>query len=198
MDQAAALAERAVTWANWAADWAANRRKTTAWGPGPWRPPVPPKAARAPQPNSAPGGAPPPGTGRSPLPRLTDVDNLVTSLKSAGLDIATTVVGVAPQLSPGAELAIYRVVQEALTNAMRYAPKAHVQLEITYAPDHVLIYVDDDGPGAPAGKVSNSGHGLVGMQERVAAVGGSLSVGPREPGPGWRVHASIPVAGVVA
>jgi signal transduction histidine kinase len=72
-----------------------------------------------------------------------------------------------------------------------------VQLEITYAPDHVLIYVDDDGPGAPAGKTASSGHGLVGMQERVAAVGGTLAVGPRDPGPGWRVHARIPVVGVI-
>ena len=203
-DQAAAIAEKAVTWANWATDWAANWRRQSGWGHGHWHPPPPrptpppgpgaggPAAAR---PAGDPGG--PSAAARSPLPRLADVDHLVTSLRSAGLDIKTTVVGVPPQLSPGAELAIYRVVQEALTNTMRYAPKSHVQLEITYAPDHVLIYVDDDGPGPPAGKTASSGHGLVGMQERVAAVGGTLTVGPRQPGPGWRVHAWIPVIGVM-
>jgi len=133
---------------------------------------------------------------RDPPPRLADLDNLVAGLRQAGLDIDTTVVGDPPPLSPGVELVIFRVVQEGLTNAMRHAPQAHVQLELTYAPDHVLVFVDDDGAG-PAGGKSPSGHGLLGMYERVAAAGGTVQAGPRQPGPGWRVHARIPVAGVM-
>jgi signal transduction histidine kinase len=81
---------------------------------------------------------------------------------------------------------------------MRHAPQAHVQLELTYAPDHVVVFVDDDGVGATGGKGgAGGGHGLMGMYERVAAVGGTVKAGPRQPGPGWRVHARIPVAGVL-
>jgi len=54
---------------------------------------------------------------------------------------------------------IYRIIQEALTNCMRHAPQAHVQLEITYAPDHVVVFVDDDGPGSTSGRSAGSGHG---------------------------------------
>jgi signal transduction histidine kinase len=134
---------------------------------------------------------------RDPPPRLADLDNLVTGLRQAGQSIETTVVGNPPTLSPGVELVIYRVVQEALTNAMRYAPQAHVQLELTYAPDAVVVFVDDDGAGAAPAKGTGTGHGLMGMYERVAAVGGSVKAGPREPGPGWRIHARIPVAGAM-
>jgi signal transduction histidine kinase len=137
------------------------------------------------------------GVRRDPPPRLADLDNLVAGMRQAGLDIATTVVGVAPTLSPGTELVIYRVIQEALTNAMRHAPSAHVQLELTYAPDHVVLFVDDDGAGASPSSPKQGGHGLTGMYERVAAAGGTVQVGPREPGPGWRVHASIPVVGAL-
>jgi signal transduction histidine kinase len=144
--------------------------------PNPWKWP-PPKA----------------GAERNPLPRLADLDGLVAGLRQAGLDLATTIVGTPPALSPGVELVIYRVIQEALTNAMRYAPQAHVQLEVTYAPDHVVLFVDDDGPAGATGRTASASHGIVGMKERVAAVGGTLYAGPRQPGPGWRVHARIPV-----
>jgi signal transduction histidine kinase len=137
---------------------------------------------------------PPPPTERNPLPRLADLDGLVAGLRKAGLDLTTTIVGTPPALSPGVELAVYRVIQEALTNAMRYAPQAHVQLEVTYAPDHVVLFVDDDGAhGASPARAAHAGHGIVGMRERVSAVGGTLYAGPRQPGPGWRVHARIPV-----
>ena len=138
---------------------------------------------------------PPPAAGRSPLPRLADLDDLVAGLRNAGLDLAVTIVGTPPALSADAELVVYRVVQEALTNAMRYAPQAHVDLEVTYAPDRVVLFVDDDGQGVSPGRSANAGHGIVGMKERVSAVGGTLYAGPRQPGPGWRVHANIPVVG---
>jgi signal transduction histidine kinase len=138
------------------------------------------------------------GVRRDPPPRLADLDNLVAGMRQAGLDIATTVVGRPPSLAPGTELVIYRVIQEALTNAMRHAPQAHVQLELTYAPDHVVVFVDDDGAGTtPSTAKTQGGHGLMGMYERVAAAGGTVLVGPRDPGPGWRVHARIPVVGAM-
>jgi signal transduction histidine kinase len=143
------------------------------------------------------------GVRRDPPPRLADLDNLVAGMRQAGLDIATTIVGRPPSLAPGTELVIYRVIQEALTNAVRHAPQAHVQLELTYAPDHVVVFVDDDGAGATTSPTSKAaaggqgGHGLMGMYERVAAAGGTVQVGPREPGPGWRVHARIPVVGAM-
>jgi signal transduction histidine kinase len=137
------------------------------------------------------------GVRRDPPPRLADLDGLVTGLRQAGLDIDTTVIGSPPPLSPGHELVIYRIIQEALTNTMRHAPQAHVQLELTFAPDHVVVFVDDDGLGAATGKASGGGHGLMGMYERVAALGGTVQAGPRQPGPGWRVHARIPVMGAM-
>ena len=138
------------------------------------------------------------GHGRSPLPKLVDLDPLVQGLRDAGLDITMTVAGTPPPLPASVELAVYRVVQEALTNALRYAGQGRVLVELTYTPEYIVVFVDDDGPG-PGGNAKakepkdGGGHGLVGMQERIAAVGGTLTAGPRTPGPGWRVHARIPL-----
>ena len=90
---------------------------------------------------------------------------------------------------------VYRLVQEGLTNAVRYAGDGPIDVQLIYSPTAITVFVDDEGPGRggeqrPSG---GSGHGLVGMQERLAAIGGTLEAGPRRPGPGWRVHASIPV-----
>ncbi len=83
---------------------------------------------------------------------------------------------------------------------MRHAgPSAHVQVEVVYAPGFIVLFVDDDGPGVRtdggrgADGARGEGHGILGMQERVAAVGGMLQAGPRQPGPGWRVHARFPL-----
>ncbi|HEX9549192.1 MAG TPA: histidine kinase [Acidimicrobiales bacterium] len=184
-------ARHAAHWEEKAAHWAAHwERRAARWAlPGTVRIPSPPRPAQPP----APPKREPPKTNRAPLPRLADMGQLVDSMRQAGLNVDSTIVGTSPPLSPSVELVIYRVIQEALTNAMRYAPKAHVQLEVTYAPQHVLVFVDDDGAAAQAGKTTSPGHGLVGMYERVAAVGGTLEAGPRQPGPGWRVHAKIPI-----
>jgi signal transduction histidine kinase len=100
--------------------------------------------------------------------------------------------GSPPEASPGVGLAVYRVVQEALTNVIRHARAGRVEVEVTYAPDFIVIFVDDDGAGAGSVR-AGEGHGLLGMRERVAAVGGFVHAGPRSPGPGWRVHARIPL-----
>ena len=130
----------------------------------------------------------------SPLPRLADIPGLVDNLRAAGLDVALEVTGSVPDdVPPGVELASYRVVQESLTNVVRHAPGARVVVDLDYAPDGIDIVVDDDGAGLMAVKAAPSGHGLMGMRERVATGGGTLEVGPRTTGPGWRVHARFPM-----
>jgi signal transduction histidine kinase len=89
-------------------------------------------------------------------------------------------------------------VQEALTNAVRYAGDAAIEVQLIYAPGTITVFVDDNGPGAAAAGRPGGGHGLVGMYERVVTIGGSFEAGPRQPGPGWRVYASIPVLAMVA
>jgi signal transduction histidine kinase len=130
----------------------------------------------------------------APLPRLSDIPGLVDNLRAAGLDVALEVTGEAPvDVPPGVELASYRVVQESLTNAVRHAPGARVVVDLDYAPDGIDIVVDDDGAGLMPVRPAASGHGLMGMRERVATGGGTLDVGPRSSGPGWRVHARFPL-----
>jgi signal transduction histidine kinase len=116
----------------------------------------------------------------------------VKESREAGLNVDLQVSGVEPDAAGSVGLAVYRVVQEALTNAMRHSQGAHVQVEVTYAPGFIVLFVDDDGAGATAAR-GTEGHGLMGMAERVAALGGTLDAGPRSPGPGWRVHARIPL-----
>jgi len=129
----------------------------------------------------------------APLPRLGDIDDLVDNLRAAGLDAGLEITGTPPRdLPPGVELACYRVVQESLTNVVRHAPGARVVVDIDYAPDGIDIVIDDDGAGLVALRPATTGHGLLGMRERVAAAGGTLEVGPRQTGPGWRVHARFP------
>ena len=131
----------------------------------------------------------------TPLPHLVDLDDLVEGLRQAGLDVELDTFGTPPRtIQPGVELAAYRVVQESLTNAMRHAGRARVRVSLEYRPESIDIDVDDDGTAAatPAGPVTE-GHGLMGMRERVASVGGTLTAGPKLAEPGWRVHAKIPL-----
>jgi len=95
-------------------------------------------------------------------------------------------------------LVLYRVVQEALTNAVRYAADSPIEVQMLYTPDAITLFVDDEGPGSAAVGRPGGGHGLVGMAERLTTVGGTLQAGPRQPGPGWRVHASVPVLAIAA
>ena len=98
------------------------------------------------------------------------------------------------RLDPGVELAAYRIVQEALTNARRHAPGAAVDVELRYADDVLRLRVRDNGPGPPAegaGPGLGSGHGLLGMRERAAAAGGSLRTGEASGG-GFCVEAELP------
>jgi signal transduction histidine kinase len=95
---------------------------------------------------------------------------------------------------PGAaSLGGYRVVQEALTNAVKHAPGSRVRIDVNAADGVLVVVVEDHGQRpAPPPREAAGGHGLIGMRERVAALGGELSVGPAGDHPGWRVRATIP------
>jgi signal transduction histidine kinase len=97
--------------------------------------------------------------------------------------------GHAARLDPGVELAAYRIVQEALTNARRHAPGAAVDVELRYAGDALRLRIRDNGPGQA--DRYHTGHGLLGMRERAAAVGGSLRAGEARGG-GFCVEAELP------
>ena len=130
----------------------------------------------------------------APLPRVSDIPALVSKLRGAGLDARLEIVGEGPpRVAPGTELAAYRIVQESLTNVLRHAPRARVLVALSYGRDTIEIVVDDDGDGVRVPAGSGGGHGILGMRERAAAGGGTLTAGPREGGSGWRVRAQLPL-----
>jgi signal transduction histidine kinase len=138
-------------------------------------------------------------TTRQPQPGLPQLVELVDDARaSASATTRLVVRGCVAPLDPGIELTVYRIVQEALTNARRHAPGAAVDVELDYAADALLVRVRDNGPG-PSGAIttdgsSTGGHGLRGMRERAAAVGGDLRVGSAPVG-GFLVEATLPAAG---
>jgi signal transduction histidine kinase len=125
-----------------------------------------------------------------PQPGAGQVPSLVERVRAAGLSVELTVTG-ARDLSPGLDLAAYRVVQEALTNVIKHAGTARATVVLEYRPDDLLITVTDDGRAAP-GSSGSGGRGLIGLRERIGLYGGELDAGPR-PGGGWRVRARIPL-----
>ncbi|WP_433324031.1 sensor histidine kinase [Spirillospora sp. CA-294931] len=128
---------------------------------------------------------------RSPQPGLDRLDDLVGTARQSGLAVAVAVVGVPRQVSAGVDLSAFRIVQESLSNATRYAPGSRVQIEIKYEESRLRIEVADDGPRSTPDESHSGGHGLVGMRERVAMLSGSLEAGPRGDG-GWSVIAGLP------
>ena len=125
----------------------------------------------------------------APQPGLAQVEELVDGARAAGTDVRLHVEGDPVALPSGVDLTAYRVVQEALTNARRHAPGAAVDVDLVYGDEAVRVRVRDDGPGPPG--TGDGGHGLVGMHERVAMVGGRLRVGPGARG-GFAVQADLP------
>jgi signal transduction histidine kinase len=130
---------------------------------------------------------------RSPLPRISDLETLVEGVRQTGRTVTYQALGEPPALPASVEMTVYRVVQEALTNAVRYAGESPIDVQVIFSPAAITVFVDDEGNGTGQSGSAGSGHGLVGMQERLAAVGGTLEAGPKRPGPGWRVYATIPV-----
>lgn len=129
---------------------------------------------------------------RAPMPGLEDLSTLVAGLGETGLNVRLDVVGERVAVPQGTELAIYRIVQEALTNSMRHAGKADVFVRVRYSESAIDVTVVDNGSSAGA-HPQVAGHGLRGMRERVLALGGTLEAGPGSSGRGWILQASIPV-----
>jgi signal transduction histidine kinase len=126
----------------------------------------------------------------TPQPGLADLPALAETLQRAGLPTDLVVHGEPETLTPGVELTAYRVVQEALTNALKHAGPATARVTVIYEPQALRLEITDDGPGTSSQR--NGGHGLVGMRERVALYGGRLEVGPRASG-GFSVRARLPL-----
>ncbi|MGN9836905.1 sensor histidine kinase [Nonomuraea sp. H19] len=122
--------------------------------------------------------------------RLHELNELLDESREASGTATRLILRGAPvELDPGVELAAYRIIQEALTNARRHAPGAAVDVELDYTGEALRLRVRDNGPGPPGGV--EGGHGLSGMRERAAAVGGELRASPA-PGGGFRVEARLP------
>jgi signal transduction histidine kinase len=128
----------------------------------------------------------------TPQPGLIDVPTLVGQLREAGLPVDFHIEGERRELPAGIELSAYRIVQEALTNALKHAGDARATVNIRYAADSLEIEIADDGAGRAA-LATGGGHGLVGMQERVALYGGRFDAS-RNPGGGFVVRVKLPLA----
>jgi len=132
----------------------------------------------------------------APQPTLADLDVLIERFRAAGLEVDVGQAGGAAVMDPGMELAVVRIVQEALTNVLKHAGGARAQVSLRFG-DEVTIDVSDDGPGrAPRsleGSSASRGRGLVGMSERVEALGGTLKAQPGAGG-GFVVRAVLPLS----
>lgn len=129
---------------------------------------------------------------RDPTPGMAQVAALLVSFERAGLAVKQTLSGVPEPLAPAADLAAYRIVQEALTNVRKHSGMDHARLDLCYRPHWLTITVEDDGDSELSGSDSGTGHGLIGMRERAGTVGGKVHAGPRSEG-GFTVIAELPL-----
>jgi len=127
----------------------------------------------------------------APQPGLHDLPTLVTQVREAGLPVDLEIDGDPRELPVGLELSAYRIVQEALTNALKHAGDAHATVRVAYGPDSLELEIVDDGPGEAAA-VMSGGHGLVGMRERVALYGGRFEA-TRPASGGFAVRVLLPI-----
>ena len=126
----------------------------------------------------------------APQPSLAHVDLLVDQIRAAGMPVELRVEGEPVPLPPGVDLSAYRIVQEALTNALKHAGPARATVTVRYDKHELTLEIADSGRGAANG--NGGGHGLVGMRERVALYGGELDAGSRA-GRGYAVQARLPL-----
>ncbi|WP_330306087.1 MULTISPECIES: sensor histidine kinase [unclassified Streptomyces] len=134
------------------------------------------------------------GTGAAPdapQPTLDRLDALVENTRAAGLDVTTEITGDQLPLAPGVELSAYRIIQEALSNALRHAPGSAVRVELWHFPRGLQVRVVNSRPERPAPPSPGAGHGLLGMRERVAMLGGTLVTSETSCG-GFAVAAFLP------
>ena len=129
------------------------------------------------------------------MPGLDRLGPLIESVRAAGLPVELSIDGRRRALDPGIELSAYRIVQEALTNALKHADGARARVDVRYEPAALEIRVADHGGSGrtSAGSLDTGGHGIVGMRERAALFGGTLEAGPAEDG--FRVVARLPLDG---
>jgi signal transduction histidine kinase len=133
------------------------------------------------------------GPERAPQPGMDRLEGLVAAVRGAGLAVDVRVVGDQRRLPSAVELSAYRILQEALSNALRHAPGASAAVEVGYEPERLRLRVRNDPPPAPGTPAPGApGHGIVGMRERVAMLGGTLSAGPTADG-GYLVEAVLPL-----
>ncbi|MGW0880933.1 sensor histidine kinase [Streptomyces sp. NPDC002671] len=134
-----------------------------------------------------------PAAPTEPAPGLARLEELVGTFRSAGLPVEVARADQGTALPAAADLAAYRIIQEALTNVRKHAgPEAKAEVSVVRVGPDIEVTVLDDGSGAGGEPEAGGGHGLLGMRERVAALGGTLTTGPRFGG-GFRVHAILPV-----
>jgi signal transduction histidine kinase len=129
----------------------------------------------------------------APQPSLSHLDRLVDQAREAGLPVEVQIEGEATELPAGVDLTAYRLIQEALTNAIKHAGATSAEVVVRYGDGAVELLVADDGRGLSDGAAESGGHGLVGMRERVAVYGGELEAGPRPEG-GYALRARLPLA----
>jgi signal transduction histidine kinase len=128
-----------------------------------------------------------------PQPKLSDLDELVETLERAGLVVTVQRDGEVRDLPAGVELAAFRIVQEALTNALRHSAAREALVTLDFGTDTLGVEINNAGPRRP-GSTAGSGRGLAGMRERVAMLGGTIETSPRDDG-GFVVQASLPIGG---
>jgi signal transduction histidine kinase len=133
------------------------------------------------------------GAALAPLPGLDRLPALLDQVRAAGLAVDLTVKGAPRPLATSIDLSLYRIVQEALTNALKHARATHAEVVVCYAAHDVTVEVTDDGRGSPSPTGRSGGAGTIGMQERVALFSGELRVGPRPQG-GYAVRACLPIS----
>ena len=127
----------------------------------------------------------------APQPGLAELDRLLARVRDTGVRVELDTAGEPVELSPGLDLAAYRIVQEAVTNALRHSGARTLSVRLGYQPGALEVTVEDDGRGLN-GTPNAAGHGLRGIRERAELYGGTLDVGPGDRG-GARVHARLPV-----
>jgi signal transduction histidine kinase len=134
------------------------------------------------------------GAVRHSLPGLGQLDRLVANMADSGLEVQLIVEGQPTALPTMVDLAGYRIVQESLTNVLRHAGPTRSTVRVDYQPDGVVLAITDDGRARVGDEVGSGGHGIAGMRERAAVLGGWLQAGPRSQG-GFSVQARLPVGG---
>ena len=156
------------------------------------RPPEPGSGERSPRTTRPPATGDPGIADLTPQPQVDDVADLVAHVRASGVRASLVRMGMPRPLPPGTGLTVYRICQESLTNVLKHAgPEPTATVLLQWMPASLVLEVTDDGRGAAA-EADGAGQGVLGMRERAAMLGGTLTVGPR-PGGGYRVRAEIPI-----